>query len=213
VRPAIIFDLDGTLVDSLAGIAASLNAALAKLGLPGHPLERVRRFIGSGAFMLCRRAIPAEAPDSVAREVERAFKRHYAGTWGEGTRLFPGIDAMIADLSTAGRRLAVLSNKPDAFTREIVEQLFPDRPFGLVRGQVDGFPRKPEPGALDPILGSWKITGDQALLVGDSTIDRETAANAGIGFLGVAWGYESPEGLGSRVARSVEDLRSRLASG
>lgn len=209
--PAIVFDLDGTLVESLPGIATALNAALGEQDLPQHPEKRVREFVGSGAFMLCRRAVPAAASDDLARQVEAGFKHHYAESWIEGTSLFPGIAELVEALATQGRRLAVLSNKPDAFTRKIVDHLFPDEPFGLVRGQLDGSPRKPDPAAFQPIFDFWRIRPGDTLLVGDSTIDRETAEAAKVPFLGVAWGYEAPEVLGPEVAASVEDLRERLA--
>jgi len=211
VRPAIVFDLDGTLVDSLPGIATALNAALGDRDLPQHSEEKVREFVGSGAFKLCRRAIPGEADDELAREIEAGFKHHYAESWTHGTSLFPGIAALIGDLSAAGRRLAVLSNKPDAFTRKIVDHLFPTRPFGLVRGQLDGSPRKPDPAAFQPIFDFWETQPGDTLLVGDSTIDRETAEAAQVPFLGVAWGYKPPEALGPELATSVDELRKRLA--
>ncbi|MCH7228385.1 HAD family hydrolase [Haloferula sp. A504] len=208
--PAIVFDLDGTLVDSLPGIATALNAALAEQELPQHPEGKVREFVGSGAFMLCRRAIPTGASDELARQVETGFKHHYAESWTSGTSLFPGIARLIDSLAAQGRRLAVLSNKPDAFTREIVDHLFPDEPFGLVRGQLDGSPRKPDPAAFQPIFDFWGIQPHDTLLVGDSTIDRQTAEAAKVPFLGVAWGYEPPGILGLEVASTVEDLRKRL---
>lgn len=209
--PAIVFDLDGTLVDSLPGIATALNAALADRGLPQHSKDQVREFVGSGAFMLCRRAVPAGAGDDLAREIEDGFKRHYAGSWADGTSLFPGIAELVEGLAAQDRRLAVLSNKPDAFTREIVDHLLPADSFGLVRGQLDGSARKPDPAAFQPIFEFWRIQPGDTLLVGDSTIDRDTAEAARVPFLGVAWGYEPPETLGSEVAASVDELRKRLA--
>lgn len=210
--PALIFDLDGTLVDSLPGIAAGLNAALQEHDFPEHPLDRVAEFVGSGAFLLCRRAIPSDAADSAAREVEQAFKRLYADHWREGTRPYPGIEPLIDRLS-ASRRLAVLSNKPDAFTREMVGQLFPDRPFDLVRGQIDGSPRKPDPAAVRPILEAWNLAPADCRLIGDSSIDRETAESAGIPFIGVAWGYQPAEILGPNVAADPGILEALLVSG
>ncbi len=211
--PALIFDLDGTLVDSLPGIAAALNAALREHGFPDHPMQKVAGFVGSGAFLLCRRAIPPGASDPHARKVEQAFKRLYAEHWPEGTTLFPGIGSLIERLADGGRRLAVLSNKPDAFTREMVDHLFPRRPFDIVRGQIDGSPRKPDPASVRPLLDSWHLAPDACRLIGDSDIDRETAEAAGIPFIGVAWGYQPPENLGSRVAEDVRGLETLLVSG
>lgn len=210
MSPALVFDLDGTLVDSLPGIAAALNRALHDHGQPTHPLTDVRRFIGSGAFMLCRRALASSESDHLAREIEATFKRHYAESWPEGTALYPGIHSLIRRLAERGDRLAVLSNKPDAFTREMVAHLFPDHPFELVRGQCDDTPRKPDAGAMRPLLAHWSISPAEVLLIGDSSIDRATAEAAGTRFLGVAWGYEDATLLGPDPASSVEDLASRL---
>jgi phosphoglycolate phosphatase len=212
VTPVLVFDLDGTLVDSLPGIAAALNAALADHGLPVHPSGKVREFVGSGAFQLCRRAIPANAPDALAHEVLKAFGRHYPGCWPSGSRPYPGIEPLVSRLTDAGTRMAVLSNKPDAFTREMVDRLFPRRPFSLVRGQIDGSPRKPDPAAVRPVLDFFGITPAAAVLIGDSEIDRETAESAGIPFIGVTWGYRPAEVLGPHLARSVSELAHALES-
>lgn len=208
--PALIFDLDGTLVDSLPGIAAALNAALAEHDLSPHDTDAVRGFVGSGSYMLCRRAIPDREPDDLARRVEHGFKRHYADHWQDGTTLFPGIDALIERLSSTSRRLAVLSNKPDAFTREMVDHLFPRQPFSLVRGQIDGSPRKPDPGAVRPLLDRWQTDPGACRLIGDSEVDLETAEAAGIPFIGVAWGYRPADILGPSVVDSVTALEALL---
>lgn len=210
MSPALVFDLDGTLVDSLPGIAAALNDALREHDLPRHPEAKIRGFVGSGAFLLCRRAIPKEATDDLARDVLRSFKQHYARCWPEGSAIYPGIDAMLRRLHSIGARMAVLSNKPDGFTREMVDRLFPDRLFDLVRGQRDGSPRKPDPAAVAPVLEAWSIPAGRLRFIGDSAVDRETADAAGIPFLGVAWGYQPAEVLGPRVAGSVAELEAAL---
>lgn len=213
MSPGLVFDLDGTLVDSLPGIASALNSALAEHGQAAHPSDKVREFVGAGAFLLCRRAIPSSAPDELAQTVERSFKRHYATHWPRGTTVFPGIEALVRRLAGTDTRLAVLSNKPDAFTREMVDHLFPDRPFDFVRGQLDGSPRKPDPGALTPVLDLWGLGPSEIRLIGDSTVDRETAGAAGVPFIGVAWGYQPVEALGPRVVESVSALENELVRG
>lgn len=206
----IVFDLDGTLVDSLPGIAASLNAALDDHGHHGHPLGSVREFVGSGVFMLCRRALPAGSSDELVHQVASSFKGHYATAWPDGSSVFPGIGDLIRLLAASGTRLAVLSNKPDAFTREMVEHFFPGRPFEMICGQLEGVPPKPDPAALGPILDAWVLPPAALQLVGDSNIDRRTAAAADIPFIGVAWGYEDAGVLGPCVVRSVDELARAL---
>lgn len=208
---ALIFDLDGTLIDSLPGIAASLNAALTRHGLPTHPLSAVRTFIGNGTLVLAQRALPADAAPALAREVEADFKDHYALHWPEGTTLYPGIAALIDHLAATGHQLAVLSNKPHPFTVEIVQRFFPRRPFSQVLGQTPEIARKPAPDAAHAILLRWGFRPAEATFIGDSTIDRETAANAGIPFLAVAWGYHDPRHLGPAIAYRAEEIPELLA--
>ncbi len=198
----LIFDLDGTLIDSLPGIAASLNHGLLEEGLPPHPLERVRGFIGNGSLELARRALPPEQPDTIAHRIEAAFKIHYQDTWPLGTHPYPGIPGILKELAAAGFRLAVLSNKPHLFTVEIAARLFPGIPFDPVRGQKDGVPRKPDPAAALAIAASWSLPPAECLFIGDSTVDLETARRAGIPFLAVSWGYHDASDLLAAGAKS-----------
>jgi phosphoglycolate phosphatase len=211
VLPALIFDLDGTLIDSLPGIAASLNHALADRGLPVHPLPAVRSFIGNGSLELARRSLPPGSPDSLAPQVEAGFRQHYAAHWPSGTFLYPGIAAMVRDLAAAGHPLAVLSNKPHPFTVEIVRHFFPDEPFDEVLGHAPEHPRKPAPDSALQLLARWGVRPRDARFVGDSTVDRETAGRAGIPFIGVAWGYHPPDALGPTVLDTPEDLDGIIA--
>lgn len=206
VQVHLIFDLDGTLIDSLAGIAASLNHALDAHELPRHPTRAVRGFIGDGSRMLVRRALPAEAEDRLVDSVEAGFKEHYASHWPDGTTLYPGIDTLIRSLAAGGHQLAVLSNKPHPFTVEIVEGLFPEHPFETIAGQREGIPRKPAPDGVLRILRDWSVAAADARFIGDSTVDRETARRAGVPFVAVSWGYHDPETLGPAIARSASGL-------
>jgi len=206
----LIFDLDGTLVDSLPGIAASLNRALDRCGFEGHADAAVRRFIGNGSYELARHAAPkGTSPESILA-VEAAFKEDYALTWPEGTAPYEGIPQLLAKLSAAGVRMAVLSNKPHPFTVEIVEHLFPGIPFDPVLGQRPDAPRKPHPDAAIQISDLWGADPSECIFIGDSTVDLETARGAGMRPLAVAWGYHDVAALeaagAGEVAINIEHL-------
>lgn len=195
VKEGLIFDLDGTLVDSLPGIAASLNHALSVCGLGGHSVGAVRRFIGDGSWMLARRAVPAEMPDEVVGGVEAAFKAHYDAHWSEGTSPYAGVPEALAEFRKRGHRLAVLSNKPHPFTTAIVTRLFPGIEFDIVLGQRPGVPHKPDPAGAHEIVKTFGLPPEDCILIGDSTIDLVTAKRAGIGSIAVTWGYHDREPL------------------
>lgn len=214
MRPGLIFDLDGTLVDSLPGIAASLNRALSRLGLPNHEHPAVRGFIGNGSLELARKAVPAGSPDELARQVEAAFKEDYALTWPDGTAPYAGIPDCLAALAAAGFPLAVLSNKPHDFTVEIVARLFPATAFDPVFGQRPEVPRKPDPEAALRIARHWGLAPDHCRFIGDSTVDLATATAAGIPAVAVAWGYHDAAALAAAGAQTplaaVADLAPAL---
>lgn len=184
----IIFDLDGTLIESLPGIASALNAALTESKLPTHSTQAVRNFIGDGSYTLCQRAIENPSPDLV-ESVHQAFLKHYASDWQKGTHVFEGIHALIEELLSMDCTLSILSNKVHSFTLDIVKHLFPDAPFKLVLGQRDGIAKKPDPSGIHEILGELDQSSSKSILVGDSTVDIITARNAGIHSLAVTWGY------------------------
>ncbi len=193
--PHIVFDLDGTIVESLPGIAQGLNAALAELGKPLITLAQLRLFIGEGARKLCAQALGyAHEDDAPAAEVETlldVFRREYRESWkADGTRSFPGIPSMLMKLSASGAHMAVLSNKPHDATTAIVETLFRGMPLSPVLGYQDGtFPRKPDPAALHYIADQWGVPTSELILVGDSTHDAKCAENAGCHLALVPWGY------------------------
>ena len=193
----VIFDLDGTLVDSLPGITASLNRALAACGFPDHGQAAVRGCVGCGARELARRALPAglDQADDVAARVEAAFRDDYGRTWRDGTRAYPGIPEELAALTDQGARLAVLSNKPHPFTVAMVADLLPGIAFAAVLGQRDGVPRKPDPAAAHEACRAMDCRNGEVVLAGDSTVDMETARNAGLAAAAVTWGYHDRAAL------------------
>ena len=186
----IIFDLDGTLVDSLEDLAASLNKALAESGLPPRRRDEVRQMIGNGMSILVRRALEGYGVDEESEaHVKASLEADYHLHCLDRTRPYAGIDELIALLGRRGTRLGVLSNKPDSFASSIVEALFPSGAFSLVRGQFPGVPTKPDPRAALEMIRAWGLTPQEVAIVGDSAVDIETGRNAGAASLGAAWGF------------------------
>jgi len=185
---AVIFDLDGTLVESLPGIASALNGGLEELGYATYSEAEVRRFIGDGAWMLCRRALPEQSELAVDALCD-TFGKHYAGAWKTGTNLFDGIKEMLDAFTVAGVKMSVLSNKPHAFTKEIVAGLFPEYDFAVVLGQREGVVKKPDPAGTHECLERLGCSAQETYFIGDSTVDVETSHAAGTQSVAVPWGY------------------------
>lgn len=210
MKHALIFDLDGTLVDSLRGIALALNHALSSLGLPNHGLSKIRGFIGHGARNLIQRAAPTGADEALLDQIEQAFKSNYEVNWPLGTTPYDGVVKLLESLQRAGHPLAVLSNKPHDFTTVIVEQVFPSIRFAAVLGQRAGIPHKPDPkGALE-IAETLGWAAADCVMIGDSTMDIETGLRAGMQTIAVTWGFHDRERLlttgAGHVVDSVEEL-------
>jgi phosphoglycolate phosphatase len=186
--------LDGTLVDSLPGIAASLNRVLEAAGVAAYPVETVRGFVGNGVAMLVRRALPAGASDEQVASLARGFRADYGARWAEGSWVYPGVTEVLAEL--AGRvPLAVWSNKPHPFTIAMVAGLLPGIPFAAVLGEREGFPRKPDPVCAHELAAALGEPPERIALVGDSVTDMESARNAGFRSVAVTWGYHDREQL------------------
>jgi phosphoglycolate phosphatase len=205
VKHGLIFDLDGTLVDSLQGLAASLNHALTVCGLPVHPPETIRGFVGNGARILVQRAAPADADAALLQQIEKAFIADYELTWPGGTTPYDGIVGLLESLQTRGYPLAVLSNKPHPFTVAIVARLFPTIHFPAVLGQRAGIPHKPDPAGALEIAGSLLLPAANCIVIGDSTMDIETAGNAGMRAIAVTWGFHDRERLVAAGANFIAD--------
>jgi phosphoglycolate phosphatase len=205
---AVLFDLDGTLIDSLADLGQAVNRTLADLGLPGHPVERCREYIGEGARRLVERALPAEVQGD-AGLVDRAlglYQAHYESGWRDQTSVYPGMHALLRRLRDEGMRLGVISNKPHPFTRLCVEHFFPDAAFGLVLGQREEVPRKPDPAAAFEAADCFGVGIESCCYVGDSGVDMAFAKAAGMRAIGVAWGFRDREELWkSGASEVVED--------
>jgi phosphoglycolate phosphatase len=193
---AIIFDLDGTLLDTLADIADSVNRMLAEYGFPGHSMDDYRRFIGNGIQMLVHRALPiaGRSEELVTACVQRA-REIYWENWNRKTRPYAGITALLDHLKTKALPLAVLSNKPHDFTVRYVNAYFNEWEFKVVMGQNDRFPVKPDPASALDIARQIGLAPASFLFVGDSVVDMKTAVAAGMHAVGVAWGFKGPKEL------------------
>ncbi len=212
MKHGLIFDLDGTLVDSLQGIAASLNRALSASGLPTHQPVTVRGFIGNGARILVQRATPADAVDDLLDAVEQAFKADYDSSWPIGTVTYPGITDLLELLQSRGYPLAVLSNKPHPFTAAMVSRMFPTIRFSSVLGQRPGIPHKPDPAGALEIAGVLRRVPENCTVIGDSTMDIETARNAGMRAIAVTWGFHDRERLAGAGADVMVDTPNELVA-
>jgi phosphoglycolate phosphatase len=201
---AIIFDLDGTLLDTLADIANAANSVLLQHGFAAQPLDNYRHFVGEGVRILFRRALPERyRKDEVVEACALAFREAYSRLWNVHTRPYAGITDLLAALRACQLRLTVLSNKPDMFTRRCVAEYFPDDEFQVVIGQRDGVPQKPDPVGAREIAKLLSIPADRFLLLGDTAVDMQTARAAGMYPVGALWGFRPLEELQAGGAETV----------
>jgi phosphoglycolate phosphatase len=208
---AIIFDLDGTLLDTLADIAEAANRVLVQRGFAPHPLDSYRQFVGEGVRVLFERSLPHEAcSDEVLAACGEDFRQVYAQCWNVQTRPYDGIEDLLSLLVTRGVRLAVLSNKPDVFTKSCVREYFPQFPFEAVLGQRDGTPRKPDPAGAREIAATMDLAPDRFLYLGDTAVDMQTALAAGMFPVGALWGFRPLSELLSGGARVVIERPAAL---
>lgn len=199
---AVVFDLDGTLLDSLEDIARAMNDALAGLGRPTHPVDAYRAFVGRGVEVLAARALREGHADLAPRAVE-AFRRAYAERLVERTRPYPGVPALLDALAARGVPAAVLTNKPEPAARVLVERLLGAWPWAAVIGDRPGLPHKPDPTGAQAAARALGVAPADALLVGDSDVDVHTARAAGMVAVGAAWGFRGREELEAAGAEVV----------
>jgi len=214
-KAAVMFDLDGTLLDTLEDLADSMNAVLMRLGLPGHPVEAYKHFVGDGMPNLVRRALPDDRRDGTAIELgSQAMREEYAKRWRAKSRPYEGVPEMLDGLFERGLKVTILSNKPDDFTRMTVEALLPDWEFRVVRGVLPDVPRKPDPAAALRIAKELSIPPEDFLYCGDTDTDMKTAAAAGMVPLGALWGFRDASELRKAGAAILlerpEDLLERI---
>jgi phosphoglycolate phosphatase len=213
VKQAVLFDLDGTLLDSLADITLCGNTALEISGLPQHTQEEYRNYIGNGADMLIRRMLNPEDYARHGAKVKADYMALYGDLCARGCKTYPGVPEMLHALRKAGIFTAVISNKPDFQVRAVWLSTFGDS-LDLARGQVEGVPIKPDPAGPREVLKRLGEDCQCIAYVGDSEVDMQTGKNCGFYTVGVTWGMKSRKVLresgADRLAASVEELTAIL---
>ena len=208
---AVLFDLDGTLLDTLEDLATAANRALAAREFPVHPVDAYRYFVGDGLSILVERILPASqrTPEMVQKMVT-AFQQEYVQNWNDRSAPYPGIAEMLDALTLEGVRMAVLSNKPDDFTRLCVKSLLPKWSFDPLLGQRPGVAKKPDPAAALEVAHSLHLSPKQILYVGDTSVDMQTARAAGMDAVGVLWGFRDKQELQQSGALHLIDTPAEL---
>lgn len=210
---AVIFDLDGTLLDTLEDLGDSMNRMLQRHGWPVHPVSSYRYFVGNGARKLVERAIPdGERSEEAVEQCLREFVEHYRHNWDVHTRPYTGIPALLDALYTRGIRMAVLSNKIHAFTMKCVERFLPAEKFEVVAGEKPGIPRKPDPAGAMRIVENMGLSPARILYVGDTAIDMKTGTRAGMVTAGVLWGFRDRKELEDNGADHIIERPEQLAA-
>lgn len=206
-----VFDLDGTLVDSLTDLALSVNKGLKKAGLPEHPVDAYKKFVGNGRETLIKRAMGDFADDTgKLKTVRDTFDEEYKIHCNDNTAAYPGCEKTLSDLSAAGIKTAVLSNKPDEFVEKILKKLYPRHSFTEAWGQKPQYKCKPDKEALHAMLSIYSIEPCECVYIGDSDVDVFTAQNSAVKMAGVSWGFRGKDELISAGAPFVADTAGEL---
>ena len=206
-----IFDLDGTLLDTLQDLAASVNYALRKHGMPEHSIDDVRRFVGNGVRLLMERAIPDGAQNPDFEVTFATFREHYMHHSLDTTRPYPGIPEVLAELKARGCRLAVVSNKMMAATQELIRHFFPDTiEVAIGEHEAEGIRKKPAPDTVFAALKELGVEKKDAVYVGDSDVDIQTARNSGLPCISVLWGFRDKDFLIKHGAETFVSKPSEL---
>jgi phosphoglycolate phosphatase len=193
---AVIFDLDGTLLDTLEDIACSMNAVLSNAGFPTHTVKAYRVFVGRGIANLVQRALPEECRNEiVVQQHVCAMVDEYGRRWADHTRAYPDIPELLRGLTARKVKMAVLSNKMDNFTKEMVKTLLGDWQFEAVLGAQPAMPQKPDPAGAFLISRQCGVRPEECLYLGDSNIDMQTAVTACMQAIGALWGFQTADQL------------------
>ena len=199
-----IFDLDGTIADTLCDLSDAVNAGLRDMGCPEHSYDEYRYMVGNGAAKLCYRALPDERK-SESEELRTLFSQYYGAHFLDKTRLYDGIAEVMAELSGRGVKLAVATNKPESFAQQMIDKLLPETDFVRVLGGRTDRPVKPDTGIIREIFSALPEDASEAYMIGDSNVDIQTAHNAGITGIGCVWGFRGRAELESAGADLIAD--------
>lgn len=206
-----VFDLDGTLLDTLPDLVVVTNRALAEMGFPPRTTEEIHSFVGNGLMALMYQAIPEGAPKSAAEEAMDHWKALFPTYHNDLTRPYPGMPEALASLKAHGARLGVLSNKFDAGVQQVMNQFMPGV-FDVIHGECEGIPRKPDPTGLLRTIDELGAIPSSTVYVGDSPTDIAVAQRAGVFSVGVSWGYHHADELRTAHAQAViKDPRELIA--
>jgi phosphoglycolate phosphatase len=202
----IIFDLDGTLLNTISDLAHSTNHALEKNGFPAHPIEAYKYFVGNGINKLFERALPeGEKTEENITEIRNSFLPYYDSHNTEYTEPYEGVPELLHILKSKGLKMSVASNKYQQATEKLINRYFPEISFTSVFGQREGIPVKPDPAVVFEILKITGIPVTEALYVGDSGVDMKTASNSGVTSIGVTWGFRPRSELETNGAAYIAD--------
>jgi phosphoglycolate phosphatase len=201
---AIVFDLDGTLLDTLEDLADSMNEVLAERGFPTHPVDAYRYFVGSGIVDLVALALPEpERTEARIAECVAGMREVYGRRWDNRTLAYDGVPELLDALTERGVKMAVLSNKPDGPTKLAAQKLLPRWRFERVYGQRDGVPKKPDPAGAIALAAELGVEPSECLYLGDSGSDMQTAVAAGMFPAGALWGFRTADELTEAGARAL----------
>ena len=206
----ILFDLDGTLLNTLEDLANACNYALNKFSFPTHNIEEYKKFIGNGIYKLVERAVPNNKKDKeTVEKVLETFSDYYNEHMIDMTKPYDGIVDILDELRAKGIKLAVVSNKKHEFTIEIVKKYFGDR-FDIVFGHRENYKAKPDPTSVLEVIEKFNILKSECIYIGDSNVDILTAKNAGVKSVGVSWGFRDREELANEGANYLTDNNIEL---
>ena len=206
---AIIFDLDGTLLDTLTDLAEGTNYALRVNGFPERTTDEIRRFVGNGARKLIERAVPEGQIEAALEQVRQDFDIYYKVHCKDHTGPYPGIMEMLQELVQQGYALGVVSNKPDFAVQELIPEYFPDI-FASLSGERQGVAKKPAPDLIREAMKNLQADSSNAVYVGDSEVDLEAAVNAGIPCISVAWGFKGRRFLEEQHAGMIIETPAEI---
>jgi len=209
---AIIFDLDGTLLDSMADIADSMNMVLEKAGFPPHPVAAYRYFIGDGMDVLVKRALPEDRrrPENL-KICLAAMQKVYSRNWAAKTRPYPGIASLLNRCEAIGLKMGILSNKPDDATQATVDHFLLPEIFAAVHGARPNIPKKPDPLGAELMAGQMGVEPEECIFMGDMPVDMQTAQAAGMYPVGALWGLRTSHELSEAGAKLLAVTPAALA--